>query len=261
MPASTGRSPAVRRATRILTELASRTDACSVADLARLTGTPKSSVADICGVLIETGMVGRELDGRLRLGGRIGDLARGFVGGTDILERFEAECDRIHGLGDMTVVLAVLIDTDVAYVAVRRSGEPLPLTLKPGMRLPAWSTGTGLALLSDLPDDTVRDLHQHGPPLSPSERSFDMDELLTALSVARDRGYASNADTGEMALAGTAVLVHGSQGAIAAVGSVSALDRGRDSDRDAVLVKQLARRLSALAGIRRRTPGTLPSGA
>ncbi|WP_129664792.1 IclR family transcriptional regulator [Phytoactinopolyspora endophytica] len=249
MPATPGRSPAVRRATRILTELASRPAACSIADLARWTQTPKSSVADICGVLVDAGIVGRELDGRLRLGSRIGTIARGFVGGTDILEHFEAECERVHGLHDRTVVLAALVDTDVAYLAVHRDSEPLPLTLKPGMRLPAWSTGTGLALLSDLPDDTVRELHEHGVPQSPSGRLFDTDDLLAALAVARDRGYASNADTGEMALAGTAALVYGPQGALAAVGSISALNRGRDSDRDAVLVKQLAQRLSIRASI------------
>lgn len=240
-----GRAPAVRRAAQILAELAAHPEPVSVAWLSRRLGMPKSSVADVCGVLLDDRVLVRDVDGRVQLGARISELARGFVGGTPLLERFALTVARVRGLAEQTVVLAVRLGLDAVYLAVRPGARPLPLTLRPGMRLPAWSTGTGRALLSALSDAEIERLHAAGAPASPSGRPFDIEDLLAAVRLARSRGYASNADLGEMALAGTAALVYGVDGPLAAVGSVVELGAA-DPDGDAEAVQALAHRLTSV---------------
>ncbi|MDT0341944.1 IclR family transcriptional regulator [Streptomyces litchfieldiae] len=241
-------SPAVHRAARVLSELAAHDEALSVSELSRRLGLPKSSLADLVGVLVHEGMLARDLDARVRLGGRIRLIARGLVGGSPLLEVFARACAEVRELEGRTLVLAVLLDLDAAYLAVRPGARPLPLTLRPGVRLPAWSTGTGRALLSALPHDAVERMHSGWVPESPSGHPFRLRELLDSTALARARGYASNAELGEMALAGTAAVVQGLRGCVAAVGSIVALDEpGRaDGDTDAEAVRTLARRLAEL---------------
>ncbi|MCG5221007.1 IclR family transcriptional regulator domain-containing protein [Streptosporangium sp. KLBMP 9127] len=240
-----GRSPAVRKAARILFELAAHHEAANFAELSRRLAMPKSSLADICGVLLETGVLARDIDGRMQLGARLNEIARGLVGGTPLLELFHAETPHAKGLAGRTVVLAVLSGLDAAYLSVRPGERPLPLTLKPGIRLPAWSTGTGRALLSTLPDPVIREMHTDAAPLSPSGQLFEMERLIEAVGLARARGFASNADLGEMALAGTAAVVYGRGGPLAAVGSiVDIASADADGDGDAEAVRALARHLS-----------------
>nr|WP_243868990.1 helix-turn-helix domain-containing protein [Amycolatopsis granulosa] len=239
-------SPAVRRAARVLRELAAQDETVSVAELSRRLDAPKSSLADICGVLLDLGMLTRDLDGGVQVGPAIGRIARGLVGGSRLLEVFPRACAQAPGLRGRTVVLAVLADLDVAYLAVRPGVRPLALTLKPGMRMPAWSTGTGRALLSALPVDVVERMHRGRVPESPSGHPFRLAELTAAVTLAQQRGYASNAELGEMQLAGTAAVVGGLTGCVAAVGSVVDLDQVHDPDEDAEPVRLLARRLAEL---------------
>lgn len=246
MPGSvaTTRSPAVRKAVRALQEIAAQPEPVSMSALSRALNTPKSSLADICGVLIAERVLARDLDGGLQLGPRLVTAARAFVGGTRLLEVFPsvvADADALHG---QTVVLATLLGPDAVYLAVRAGRRPLALTLKPGMRLPAWSTGTGQALLSLRDDDEIRAMHQDRPPSSPSGQQFDIEALLTAVHQARRRGYASNLDLGGMTLSGTAAIVQGPLGPVAAVGTVADYDDG-DPDREAPATQALALALTA----------------
>jgi hypothetical protein len=55
-----------------------------------------------------------------------------------------------------TVVLSVLSGTDALYVGVKKSARPLGLAFNVGMRLPAYLSGSGKAMLAWLPADEVR---------------------------------------------------------------------------------------------------------
>lgn len=264
---TSGRSPAVRRAARILSALAIQHEPTGLAELSRRLAMPKSSLADVCGTLVETGMLVRDVDGRLQLGPRLSEIARGLVGGTRLLELFHAETRNAEGLDDRTVVLAILSGNDVAYLSVREGARPLPLTVKPGMRLPAWSTGTGWALLGTLPDAVIVATHDGPVPVSPGGQAFDPDRLLEAVALGRDRGFACNAEAGGMGLVETAALVHGAEGPLAAVASIVDIGaRGGDTaEGDAVSVQALARRLTQALELNppldpRRRGADLPRG-
>jgi len=240
----TGRSSAVRRAAQVLSELATSPESLTIADLARRIDAPKSTLADIAATLVNTGMATRRLDGGLRLGPHVAQLAQGLAAGTPLLELFSEAVRRLGPL-EQTMVVATLIDLDTAYLAVEPGNLPLPLTLKVGLRLPAWSTGTGRALLTSYTLDEVAAMHRTAAPESPRGRPFRLEELLHALDVARRLGYASNTEIGEMQLAGTAALVHGPNGPVAAIGCISPLhDASQRQHRDVALVRTLASQLA-----------------
>ncbi|MCV7286296.1 helix-turn-helix domain-containing protein [Mycolicibacterium wolinskyi] len=239
-------SPAVHRAARVLAELAANPHGVSVPELARRLGTAKSSVSDLVSTLLLERAVTRDEQGTVRLGVRIAEIARGFVGGTRLIEEFRPACARISELDGAAVVLAVLVGGDIAHVAVREGDRPLPLTLTPGMRLPAWSTATGIALLTDLPDVVVDRLYQNEPAASPSGLIFDADRLLLARKACRTRGWASNEGVEEMTLAGTAAVVVVDGRPLAAVGVVRAQGSARHAT-DAAAIGRLAHELASRA--------------
>jgi DNA-binding IclR family transcriptional regulator len=91
------------------------------------------------------------------------------------------------------------------YVSVRDGRDMIGVTYHPGrqvlrvtntigMRIPAFASATGRALLARLPDAAVRALHADGlaPPSPTAPQS--LDELLARLAEVRRRGYAQSHD-------------------------------------------------------------------
>lgn len=241
------RAPAVRRGAALLRELAAEPAGLSMADLARRLGAPKSSLGDLCSVLVAEGMIARTAEGDLRLGSAIPELVAGLAGGGTLLQRFEAECARFTAVDDHVVLLATIAGADSVYLAVRGNGRPQPLSLRVGLRLPAWATSTGIALLSRLSDAEIERLHATDPPALPDGRTPSPDEVLTAVDRARADGYAYDDGLGEDALSGCACLVPTESARPLAVGLI-APSGPHTRSRDVRLVKALAAHLVEQAG-------------
>jgi len=241
-----GGVPSVAKATRVLQVLADSKEPLSLAQLTRALSQPKSSVLAICTTLVHAGLLRKLPDGRYRLGTRVLDLARAYLGSINVAEEF-TEAHRLfptpNGEG---MVLAVLDETDVVYIACRNSDLPLDINYRIGMRLPAHCAATGKALLSTLPESRVRALYKRSrlTPLTPySLRS--LDALLEDLGKARALGYATDdEETREgMICYGAPVLEWSDEGAVAAV-AVTALKQSLDKARREKLVSTV----TALAG-------------
>lgn len=235
---NTGRSPAVRRAAKVLTELSVEPEGLSVADLARRLDAPKSSLNDLCGALSDTGLVSRTPDGRLRLGSQIARLARGFVGGTSLLEDFEQECAGFPAVDEHVVLLGTLVGPNVVYLVVRGTSRPMPLTLRAGLCLPAWATATGMVMLSTLTDGEIADLHENiGPTATLNGKQPKLGALMERVNETRAAGYAIDDGMGDQALSGVAALV--AKQPLLAVGLIAPAG-SRTQDRDTRLVRTLA---------------------
>jgi DNA-binding IclR family transcriptional regulator len=84
----------------------------------------------------------------------------------------------------------VLSGNEALYVAVRNSARPLGLAFNVGMRLPAYLSGSGKAMLAQLPADEVR--RRFAGQLSTrltSKGPRDIESLLKELALTRKRGY------------------------------------------------------------------------
>jgi IclR family transcriptional regulator, blcABC operon repressor len=182
--------PAVKRALTLLDRLALQREPMSLARLSADLALPKSSVHGLCNTLMNFGYLRRELDGGFSIGPAVMRLAEAFAASTDVTREFNALWVHAGAAPDETVVLSVLNGTDALYVAVRNSARPLGLAFTVGMRLPAYLSGSGKAMLAMRDPQEVKALFAHGlqarlTPKGPGS----LKELLNELALTRQRGY------------------------------------------------------------------------
>ncbi len=187
---SAARVPAVSRALTLLDRLAQQRVPMSLAHLAADLALPKSSVHGLCSTLMSFGYLRRQADGAFLIGPRVMGLAEAFVAGTDAAREFNALWSEAAAPPEETVVLSVLSGCDALYVAVRNSARPLGLAFNVGMRLPAWLSGSGRAMLAYRPAAEVRELFKHGlPPRMTRKGPRDFAGLTRELALIRRRGW------------------------------------------------------------------------
>ncbi|MGZ8260623.1 MAG: IclR family transcriptional regulator [Caldimonas sp.] len=182
--------PAVARALTLLDRLARGREPMTLARLANELALPKSSVHGLCTTLVSFGYLRRQADGSFLIGPRVMGLAEAFVAGTDVAQEFNALWSSGGIAPEETVVLSVLSGSEALYVAVRNSARPLGLAFNVGMRLPAFLSGSGKAMLAQLPPDEVRRLFagQLSARLT-TKGPRDIESLLRELAATRKRGY------------------------------------------------------------------------
>ena len=188
--------PAVTRALALLDRLAEQREPMSLAQLTNELALPKSSVHGLCNTLMSFGYLRRQPDGAFLIGPRVMSLAEAFVSGTDVAQEFTALWAGAGAAPEETVVLSVLSGTDALYVAVRNSARPLGLAFNVGMRLPAYLSGSGKAMLAHLPPYAVRKLFAEGLKTHLTRKGpREVDALLKELALTRKRGYSVDDET------------------------------------------------------------------
>lgn len=143
-------APAVTRAAAVLEVLARSPQPLGPTDIARRLGLAKSSVANLCAALEAAGMVRRE-NGGWSLGYKVVELGQAFLAGTDVITEFRRHAATLPAAAQETLLLAVLDDLDVIYLARHDGSQPIRLASDIGRRLPAVVTGLGKAMLAHLP--------------------------------------------------------------------------------------------------------------
>ena len=261
-PPGTAIVPAVSRALALLDRLAQQREPMSLALLTSELALPKSSVHGLCNTLMSFGYLRRQPDGTFLIGPRVMGLAEAFVAGTDVAQEFNALWADAGGAPEETVVLSVLSGTDALYVAVRNSARPLGLAFNVGMRLPAYLSGSGRAMLAQRTPDEVRKLFSAGLLTHLTRKGpREIEGLLKDLAATRKRGYSIDDEAVREGVYSFGAPVFDASGeAVAGVGVVinKALlgaDRG-DRHRDAVL--NVARLLSGRLGGQVDGPAAAP---
>ena len=249
--------PAVTRALTLLDRLAQQRQPMSLAQLTSELALPKSSVHGLCNTLMSFGYLRRQPDGAFLIGPGVMSLAEAFVSGTDAAQEFNALWADAGAAPEETVVLSVLAGGDALYVAARNGARPLGLAFNVGMRLPAYLSGSGKAVLAQRPADEVRALFGAGFPVHLTRKGpRDVEGLLKELAKTKKRGYSIDDETvREGVYAFGAPVFDASGRAVAGVGvcinkALLGADRG-DRHRDAVLA--VARTLSQRLGGEVRT--------
>jgi DNA-binding IclR family transcriptional regulator len=261
--------PAVTRALTLLDRLAQQREPMSLAQLTNELALPKSSVHGLCNTLMSFGYLRRQPDGSFLIGPRVMSLAEAFVSGTDVAQEFNALWADAGSAPEETVVLSVLSGTDALYVAVRNSARPLGLAFNVGMRLPAYLSGSGRAMLAYLEPDDVRKLFAGGLTTHLTRKGpRDIEALLKELALNRKRGYSVDDESVREGVYSFGAPVFDATGRVVAGVAVCinkallGADRG-ERHRDAALkvARTLSQRLggevkkAALAAARQRKPG------
>ena len=103
----------------------------------------------LCKTLVSFGYLRRQADGAFLIGPRVMGLAEAFVAGTDVAQEFNAlwADGGTRARGDRRP-LGALAAPRRSTSRVRNSARPLGLAFNVGMRLPAYLSGSGKAMLA-----------------------------------------------------------------------------------------------------------------
>lgn len=238
--------PAVGRVAAVLSVLSEADHPLTFAELSRGVALPRSSLHNLCSALAEVELVERLADGRFQIGWKVVDLARSRLKAMSLVRAFYEVVDNEQGLPE-TMVLSVLRGTDVVYVAVVLGSQRVAVRYDVGMHLPAAFTASGKAILSTLPETTVRDL------IGPAARSElaaagtkSVETLLEQLNRARLDGYALDDEETAVGMqcVGFPIRSNHNGEAVGAV-AISSIKDGRDFAEAIERVRDIARRITA----------------
>ena len=193
-------APAVTRALGVL-ELLEQADGAplTLSDLARALGAAKSSTSNICAVLEEGGMI-RRVEAGYRLGRRTAELGGAFAHQFNQVREFYGAVETDPVLRGEVVQVAMLDGENSLYLA-RHEGRAHRLGTPLGSRLPAVTTGVGLAMLSRLEDSVIDEVIDRcaAPGIPPA------DQIRTQIAEARERGWSVDPGHGFEGIWGVAV--------------------------------------------------------
>ena len=183
--------PSVDRAFEILERLAVSDEGLSLADLARATGFPKSTVFRILATLEPRGVV--TLDAATRtyaLGHRLWLYGHRFVEQLDLYQAAKGTMQRLAERAGETVFLGKLDGAEVIYLHRIESPRSVAIVKKLGERAPAYCTATGTAILAFLtPAETERLLTQTALARHTDATIVEPDVLRARLAETRAQGF------------------------------------------------------------------------
>jgi DNA-binding IclR family transcriptional regulator len=248
--------PATHHTLRILTYLAGQRGPVPAAVVATALGLPRSSTYRVLAGLVEHGYVLHYPEAqRYGLGYAAFALGSGFSRQEPIARLgapiLAALVDRV---GE-TAHLAVLNGVDVIYLVEERARHRPPLVTDVGVRLPAWATASGRALLATLPRTQLhamfadRTVFEHGEP-----GRYSYPRLTRALREVERLGYAAEDEEVTPGFASVAVAVRDHAGWPAACITVTYPSDGADVDRTATIVDAVTWHAAELS---RRIRGTV----
>jgi DNA-binding IclR family transcriptional regulator len=187
-------SPGVSAVLDVL-DVLDRQGPATLAQLARETGTAKSTLHRVCALMSERGWVARDpRSGYLELGPRVAWLARATPL-SPLTAGFHGVAQRLVGRHNETTCLTVLDGRDSLFIAKEETTHAVRLVTSVGSRLPAFAAASGRVLLADLSEEEVVALYEDCELETPTGRRLDgLDELLEILRGVRRRGYAENID-------------------------------------------------------------------
>lgn len=182
--------PALVRTKKILDALSTGGKPKGVSELARMLDLPKSTVHGLCHTLVDLGLMMRVGASQFAVGPHVLSWANAFEGQSDLTQEFMRIAEQTDLVSKQSINLSILTGNEVMYVACRRGSDPLGVSFRPGVRLPAAFTATGKAMMSTLPQGEVEHIMQGAWPEPWTKRSVrDLPALLNELEETRQRGY------------------------------------------------------------------------
>lgn len=182
--------PALVRTKKILDALSAGGKPKGVSELARMLDLPKSTVHGLCHTLVDLGLMMRVGPSQFAVGPHVLSWANAFEGQSDLTQEFMRIADANDLISKQAINLSILTGREVMYVACRRGTDPLGVSFRPGVRLPAPFTATGKAMMATMPAAEVEALFAEDWPDAWTRRSVpDLNTLMRELDETRERGY------------------------------------------------------------------------
>jgi DNA-binding IclR family transcriptional regulator len=240
---------AVERAVEVLNLLAEHPSGLSLADLARTSGLPMTTLHRILGVLRGASLVGETPTGLYVVGSGTVVLARAFLDGVDVrTAALPTMADVVSRTGE-TCHLGILASVHIVYIEKIDSPHPVRMYSRVGGTNPALSTAIGRAILAHSPTAVVDEVVEGSRRLfGDGVRVEDVHEVLEQV---RRNGYSTDLQDNELGICcvGAPVFDHGGRvvAGISVSTPASRFDRARVAE-TGELVQAAAGRISTDLG-------------
>ncbi|MVZ99279.1 helix-turn-helix domain-containing protein [Actinomadura sp. LD22] len=198
----------MERAFELLEHLADAGGEMALSELTEVSGLPMPTIYRLMRTLVNHGYVRQEPSKRYALGPRLirlGEGANRLLGtwARPVLARL------VDDVGE-TANMAVLEGDEAVYVAQVPSKHSMRMFTEVGRRVQPHCTGVGKALLSQLPDERVRDILGRTGMAAHTPNTFtDQDALLAELRRIREQGFALDDEEQEIGVRCVAVPLRG----------------------------------------------------
>ena len=185
-------SPGTDRTLAILELLGCHQGGLTASEIARELGLPHNSVSRITETMhLRTWIYRREDDRRFTLTNRVADLTRPQINDKSLVVCAWESLKGLRDLSGETAQLVTFADQRALVLEQCESDQPIKVAGRIGMRVPAFSSAPGKAILAALPEEDL-DSYLAAVTLkkfSPTTCSTRA-KLLAELDRTRDRGYA-----------------------------------------------------------------------
>lgn len=212
------KSSATAKAVMILEALASAGRPITAAEIGLIIGQNRQTVHRVLAQLEELSLVQRDIYiERFQLGTRFGALA---VSGLSTMARHSQAHRILEQLVDEvreTSNIGAFESYEVIYLDRVECDWPLRMHLKTGSRVPAYCTAIGKMLLSDLPNEQLRNYLNHVPLARLTSHTIATPKrLLVELARIREQGFSVNNQEDHVGLLAIAVPLYEPGGRVAA---------------------------------------------
>jgi DNA-binding IclR family transcriptional regulator len=167
----------------------------SVTEASQLLDLPKSSASRLLKAMAGVGLL-TTLEGRpgYRVGNLIFETSRRHRSNSTLSLLADEALGQLAKATGHTGYVAILDGPEILGLRMRHGTRALRVVTSPGDRLPAFASASGRALLARLDNDAVRATHT-APLQPPSPHAPQtLDDLLAALEVVREKGWAQATD-------------------------------------------------------------------
>lgn len=196
-------------------------EGCTLTDVADAIGASKSTLVPVLRTMERRGFISMDPESsRYLIGIRSFAVGSAFSEGESLVALIRAEMESLVGACSETCQLGVLDGGNVFYVAKVDSPEPIRMISSIGMRVPAYCSAIGKALLSDCTAERLHELYPDALRHLTPKTVATVDDLAAMISSQRKEGLFTEHEESTRGLACFAVPLR-REGSIVAAVSVS----------------------------------------
>ncbi len=246
VPGTTQTLNSVATAARMLREFGKGDTQLGVSELARRTGVGKSTAHRVVWTLVAEELLEKVEDtGLFRLTPTMRNLGVSAETALSLHQAATGPLDRLRGITEHTLHVAILDGSDVLYVERREGPNALAVFRGVGSRNAAHATSTGKVLLAYLePDEQARVVGSMRLTRKTGDTITSRTALLAELAQVRRQGFSENLFESEVGMVSIAAPIRGRTGRVVAALSVA----GPVENRDPEPLRRLTRPLIEAAG-------------
>jgi IclR family pca regulon transcriptional regulator len=215
MPDAKSYSEALARGIHILTAFGPDTTSLTLAEVARIVGLPRATARRALITLVHLGYVHEERR-QFRLTSKVMEFAAAYLSASPATSILQPVCEQLAAAHNETFSVAVLEGADAVMVAYARPRRIYADSIGIGLRIPAFCSAVGRAILSGRSTGEVEQLLASRPlePLT-SATITDPQSVMSAIGEVRREGYAVVAEEVERGFTSMAVPMARLDGRIA----------------------------------------------